>query len=88
MRSENLLYEDKEFCNGIRKVYRFKNGYGASVVKFKGSYGYEQNLWELAPLAFLDDTEEICYINGFKEPKGFLSDEQVDKILEDISKWK
>ena len=26
----------------------FPNGYGASIVRFDGSYGYEEGLWEVA----------------------------------------
>lgn len=37
---------------GIRYVFRFPNDYGASVVKFFGSEGYERDLWELAVLLF------------------------------------
>lgn len=33
---------------GTQKLFRFNNGYGASVVRFPGSYGYDQGLWELA----------------------------------------
>lgn len=29
-------------------IQRFDNGYGASVVRFTYSYGFEQGLWELA----------------------------------------
>lgn len=33
---------------GIQRIYHFDNGYGASVVRFTYSYGFEQGLWELA----------------------------------------
>jgi len=26
------------------------NGYGVSVIKYEGSYGYEQDLWEIATI--------------------------------------
>ena len=35
---------------GIQKIYKFKNGFGASVVCHKYSYGGESGLWELAVL--------------------------------------
>jgi len=34
--------------DGIRARHQFENGYSASVVRFNGSYGYEQGLYELA----------------------------------------
>ena len=38
----------KELFGGIQKIYRFKNNFGASVVKHPYSYGGEKDLWELA----------------------------------------
>ena len=61
----------KEGGKGTQKFWKFKNGYGASVVRFSipnlfnitrekiGSYGVEKGLWELAVIKFKkdDDTE-------------------------------
>ena len=46
---------------GVRYVFRFENNYGASVVKHLGSYGYDQDLWELAVIRFgkYDCDEEL-----------------------------
>jgi hypothetical protein len=43
--------------SGTQRVYRFDNGYGASVVQFtfhglSGSYGADAGLWELAVVRF------------------------------------
>lgn len=35
---------------GIKYTIHFPNGYGASIIKFYGSYGYEQDKWELGLL--------------------------------------
>ena len=35
---------------GIMLRFRFPNNYGASVVKHKGSYGYNEGLYEIAIL--------------------------------------
>ena len=37
---------------GVQYVFRFENNYGASVVKRLGTYGYDQDLWELAVIRF------------------------------------
>ena len=66
-------------------------GYGASVIKIYGSYGYEKDLWELALLSNRDgdgkwkveDTELVEY-----DVLGYLTDEQVNKILKYISEGK
>lgn len=62
----------KEGGEGTQKLWKFKNGYGASVVRFAisdkfkignrekiGSYGINAGLWELAVIKFgpNDDTE-------------------------------
>jgi hypothetical protein len=36
----------------VQKVYRFPNGYGASVVKGTETFGVEDDLWEIAVLKF------------------------------------
>jgi hypothetical protein len=35
------------------RIFRFENGYGASVQSHRGNYGYEDGLWELAVVKFL-----------------------------------
>ena len=45
-------YLERKINNGIQKLYRFDNGYGASVVKHPHSYGNDADLWELAVLKF------------------------------------
>lgn len=37
---------------GIHYIFRFPNGYGASVVKSFGSIGYMSNMWELSVIIF------------------------------------
>ena len=38
--------------DGVQYIFRFDNNYGASVVKFTHTYGYESDLWELAVIKF------------------------------------
>jgi hypothetical protein len=79
-----------EAIQGVQKLYRFPNGYGASVVKGAHSYGGEDNLWELAVLTFTDKDGntlgdydfEMCYTTGITEDVlGHLSDEEVEEYL-------
>lgn len=67
---------------GIQRVYKFPNGYGASVIQHKGSYGYSKGLWELA---VLDEYEKICYHTEITDNViGYLNDPQVDRLLRKI----
>jgi hypothetical protein len=36
--------------SGVQYEFKFRNGWGASVVRHEGSYGHEAGLWELAVL--------------------------------------
>lgn len=73
--------------NGTQKLYRFDNGYGASVVRFSvgpfgGSYGVASGLWELAVIKFDGDDWHINYetpITG--DVLGHLTDDEVDALL-------
>ena len=72
------LIETNRHMGGIQKVYKFPNGYGASVIQHKGSYGYQKGLWELAVLWH----GELCYDSGITEDvMGHLNDPEVDNIL-------
>lgn len=75
-----------EVYEGIQKLYRFPNDYGASVVKHKGSYGYYEGLWELAVLRYTSSTRwVICYDTPVTDDViGYLTEEQVQEILQQI----
>ena len=49
--SDQMIIQ-REINGGIQYVFRFDNNYGASVVKHPSSYGYYDDLWELAVLKF------------------------------------
>lgn len=75
---------------GVQKLYRFPNGYGASVVKGEHTYGGDEGLWELAVLTFADKNGttlgdydfEICYTTPICEDVvGHLTDEEVETYL-------
>jgi len=74
---------------GIQKIYRFQNGYGASVIQFPFSRGKELNLYELAVIKFNPELPEdwgIVYDTPITDDViGYLSDLEVDELLNKIS---
>ena len=44
------LVEKHEMHGGVQYKYLFPNGFGASLIKHEGSYGFDKGLWEIAPL--------------------------------------
>ena len=64
MKFEDLNFKPHEYhCQGVRALYKFANGYMLSVVRFPGSYGFNEGLYEAAILNkdgdFLYDYDEL-----------------------------
>ena len=87
----------EEGGSGTQKIWRFPNGYGASVVQFKlmgnlgyGSYTSNENEWELTVLKFKGkdiDSFELCYDTSItSDVIGHLTKTEVEEILLKISK--
>lgn len=73
---------DELHKGSIRYLFSFQNGYSASVVRNKMSYGGRQGLWELAVL----HDNKISYDNPITDDViGYLGDDQVKKYLFDIA---
>ena len=83
-----MLVELNNHLNGVQKIYKFENGYGASVVCHDGSYGgpydeFEKNLWEIA---VLDSEGVITYHTPVTQDViGRASDDEVTRVLKEIS---
>ena len=80
--TETVKEEDK-----IQKIYSFPNGYGASVIKGKYTYGGDKGLWELAP--WTNNTNEfigMSMLNWEDDVIGNLHDPDVHAILGTISR--
>jgi len=76
------LVENNNVHGGTQRIYKFPNGYGASIIRHKGSYGFKDGLWELA---VLDSTGTLCYDTSVtNDVIGYLSDEEVILKLNEI----
>ena len=74
---------------GVQKLYKFSNGYGASVVRHSFSYGGDEGLWELAVIRYNGDHFDIYYSTPIAgDVLGYLSEEDVDAILDEIAALK
>lgn len=63
----------------------FENGYGASVMKHPGSYGYKNDLFELAVLHKDSREWNLCYETYITDDvRRFLTNEEVLKLLNEI----
>lgn len=77
---------EREREGGVQYIFTFKNGYGASVVKFWGTYGYEEDLWELAVLK----DGKLHYNNPVADGDvvGCLTDKEVNNLLREVENFK
>jgi hypothetical protein len=88
MRNPTIERNHQLGMGGKQKLYRFANGYGASVVRFPHSYGWEDGLWELAVLRFtgpkIDDFYLVYDTPITDDVLGYLSEQDVDDTLAGI----
>ena len=76
------VYKEKSLNGGVQKQYRFDNGYGASVVLHSGSYGNEQDLWELAVIKWDGENYDLVYTTDITDDViGYLTLDEVEEIL-------
>ena len=70
---------------GIHYVFRFENGYGASVVKGPRTYGGPQDLWELAVIEFFGERTmnyELVYDTEITDDVcGYETDDGIRELL-------
>jgi hypothetical protein len=83
-----MKFEDLEFeaddMNGIRAFMLFDNNYGVSVIRNSYSYGGRDGLYELAVLG---SDGKLCYDTPVtNDVEGYLSEDDVTKLLEQIQK--
>lgn len=77
-------YVEHSSHGGVRRVYEFRNGYGASVVRHEFSYGGRKGLWELAVLG---KGGSLVYTSPVtSNVLGYLTIEEVNEALDRIEK--
>lgn len=82
---EKDLWFKRRHFDGFQWRFKFKNGYGASVVKFGGSLGFRKDLFELA--VFKGD--KLCFDTPITDDVlGYLTNEKVLEILRQIKNLK
>jgi len=68
---------------GFMHRFMFDNGFGISVVKHDGSYGHEQDLWEIA---VLDSNGDLCYKTPVTDDVlGWLTDSDVYETAVEVA---
>ena len=76
---------------GVQTQHFFPNGYGVSVVRFKGSYGYDDGLYEVAVLRGTKDNWTITYeappVNYVAGVIGYLDERGVENILDRVESF-
>jgi hypothetical protein len=91
MNFSDLEFQPHPIGNGVQAKHFFDNGYGISVVRFKGlyyggsSYGYEEGLYESAVLKGTEEKYEICYDSVITDDVlGYQTEEEVEVLLYEI----
>ncbi len=80
-------YDARPLDSGaVQKLYRFANGYGASVVKGEHTYGGDEGLWELAVIKFKTNGDYVLdYTTPITEDvEGHLTDDAVEELLNKV----
>lgn len=76
-----VIISDQEDGNSMKHIYKFSNGYGASVIQSGYSYGHEDGLYELAVLK----DGELCFSTPItNDVIGHLAADEVAEHLKRI----
>ena len=71
--------------NGLKATHYFDNGYGVSVVRSVGTYGWEEGLFEVAVLKKTGNQWDICYNTPItSDVVGHCDPEKVTQILNQV----
>ena len=78
------LVEKHEMHGGVQYKYLFPNGFGASLIKHEGSYGFDKGLWEIAPLGKEDEFIGMSVFGWYDDVKGHLTAKESKSVLNEI----
>lgn len=68
--------------SGLRATHHFDNGYGISVTRTVGTYGWQQGLFEIAVLKKRENQWEICHDSPITDDViGYCSPQKINVIL-------
>lgn len=71
---------------GTQALYRFPNGYGASVIQHSFSYGAKDGLWELGVIVWDGDSFDLTYSTPITDDVvGHLGEGEVAELLQRIA---
>ena len=91
-RFKEYLRSASDLCDGVHYVYQFANNYGASIIKHNGSYGHENDLWELGLIKYDENDYQIWHLvydeDRFTDVIGYLTDKDVEELLDYIMNYK
>ncbi|MBR8351220.1 hypothetical protein KDX21_11635 [Burkholderia cenocepacia] len=77
---------ERPLNGGVQKIYRFENGFGASVVQHEFSYGGDRGEWELAVIKFNGDSWNLTYGTEITDDViGNLAWNEVEDLLSRIN---
>jgi hypothetical protein len=85
-----MMFTELEFTphpigSGVQAIQFFPNGYGVSVVRFPGSYGYEHDLYEVAILKGTSENWSITYDTPItSDVLGHRDERDVEIIMEEV----
>ncbi len=86
MKFTDLNFEPHYITGGIQAKHFFPNGYGVSVVRFPGSYGYEQDLYEVAVIKGTSDNFKLCYDTPIADDvMGHRDEQDIENIMEEVA---
>lgn len=85
MKFSDLNFKAHPIMDGVQAIHFFENSYGISVVKFPGSYGYEEDLYEVAVIKGNEDDFELCYDTPITDVvMGHRDERDVEIIMEEV----
>ena len=85
MKFTDLNFKPHSIDGGVLARHFFPNGYGVSVVRFPGSYGYEQDLYEVAVIQGNEDNYDLCYDTTVTDDvMGHRDEVDVENIMEEV----